>query len=63
MGSLIEMKLDRELGKPTLPKPTDPLVDHREAARALRVLYPGIKITGRSIRMQDGARTVREIKL
>lgn len=63
MGSLIEMKLDRELGKPTLPKPSDPLVDHREAARALRVLYPGIKIKGRSKRKQDGAWTYREIKL
>lgn len=39
-----ELKLDRELGPPELPEPTASLREQRRAARALKVLYPGIEV-------------------
>ena len=63
MGSMYDLKLDRELGKPVLPQPTDPLRDQREAARAIRVLFPGTGVKLFSVRMQDGSRVVRELEV
>jgi len=63
MPSLYDLKLDRELGKPTLPGPTALLKDQRAVARALRLLYPGIKITLRSVRMQGDKKIVRELEV
>jgi len=63
MSSVYDMKLDRQLGIPELPKPTATLAEQRAAAKALRVLYPGIKITLRSIRVEGGKRVVRELEV
>jgi len=64
MSSKYDLKIDRELGKPQLPPPSAPLRDHRAAANALRILYPGIKIEGVSVRtLPDGQRVVRTIKM
>ena len=63
MSSLYDLKIDRDIGKPTLPQPSDPLRDQRAAVRALRVLYPGISAKLFSVRVQDGKRVVRELEV
>ena len=57
------MKLDRELDAPMLPKPSAKLAEHKAAARALRLLYPGIKIRLFSIRVKGETRVVLELKV
>jgi len=63
MSSVYDLKIDRELGKPQLPKSTDPLRDQRAAVRALRILYPGVSAKLFSVRVQDGKRVVRELEI
>ena len=61
MGSIYDMELDRELGAPTLPKSIDLLQDQRAAVKALRILYPGIKIRLFCIRDKDPKQVRREL--
>lgn len=64
MGVVYRIQLDRELGAPTLPEPTASLIDQKEAVRALKTLYPGIKIGLSSIRvLPSGKRVVRELQV
>ena len=58
-----DMKLDRELGVPTLPKRSAILAEQKAAARALKVLYPGIKIRLFSIRTKGDTRVVLELQV
>ena len=57
------MKLDRELGTPVLPEPSAILAEQKAAARALKLLYPGIKIRLWSIRVRGDSRIVKELKV
>ena len=57
------MTLDRELGAPTLPKPSAILAEQKAAARALRLLYPGIRIKLSSVRVKGESRIVKELKV
>ena len=63
MSSVYDLKVSGDLGRPTLPKATDPLRDQRAAVRALRILYPGVSAKLFSVRVQDGKRVVRELEI
>ena len=57
------IKLDQELGGPTLPKRSAILAEQKAAVRALKILYPGIKVRLFSIRTKGETRIVLELKV
>ncbi len=57
------MKLDRELDAPTLPRRSATLAEQKAVVRALKVLYPGIKIRLFSIRTRGDTRVVLELQV
>lgn len=57
------LKVDEDLGKPTLPPADAPLREHRAAAKALRALFPDAQVRLFSIRVADGQRVTRAIQV
>lgn len=60
---MYNLRTDREPGEPTLPKPSAMLAEQKAAARALKVLYPGIKVRLSSIRTKGETRIVKELRV
>ena len=58
-----DLRVEGNLGPPSLPEPTAPLCEQREAIRALRALYPKARIRLRSIAKYGGKTRVRELQV